>query len=133
MQLPANRCLRQAFLTPALQVLAQQRDGPFDRLVAEVLRAPLEAGDEGDLEVFGPQAGVIAPALIGQSSRVACLFIALDPVINAHATSAEHAGNFGKGAPRSGFQDGQGAAEQSRIGGSVQLLLQSAALSVGQS
>jgi hypothetical protein len=132
-QLPANRRLRKAFLPPALQVLAQQRDGPFDRLVAEVLRAPLEAGDEGRLEVLGPQAGVIAPALIDQGRRVSCLLIALDPVVDAHTAGAEHAGDFGNGAPASGFQDGQGAAEEARIGGIAQLPFQSAALGVGQS
>lgn len=132
-QLPANRRLRDTFLAPAPQVLAQQRDGPFDRLVAEVLRAPLEAGDEGRLEFLRPHAGVIAPALIDQGRRVSCPLIARDPMIDTHATGAERAGDLGNGAPRSGFQDGQGTAEEARIGGIAQLLFQSAALGVGQS
>src|SRR3954469_1761144 len=72
--LSADGRLGQALRAPAFQVLAQQRDGPGDRLVAEVLRPPLEAGSEGRLEFLGPQAGVIAPALIDHGGRVACLF-----------------------------------------------------------
>jgi hypothetical protein len=131
--LPANRRLGEVRLAPTPQVLAQQRDGPFDSLVAEILRAPPEAGDEGRLEVLGPQAGVVAPALVGQSGRVSCPLIAVDPVVDAHATGAEHTGDFGNGAPRSGLQDSEGTAEESGVGGIAQLLFQSASLGVGQS
>ena len=130
---PADRRLGEALLTPALQVLAQQRHGPFDRLVAELLRAPLEGGDEGRLGPLGPQAGVIPPALVGQGSRVSFLFIPRDPVVDAHATGAEHAGDLGNRAPGGGFQDGEGAPEEAGIRGGAQLLLKSAALGVGQS
>jgi hypothetical protein len=114
------------------QVLPQQRDGPFDRLIAERLRAPVEGGDESRPEFVGPQAGVVAPALVGQGRRVSGLLIARDPVVDAHATGAEHAGNLGNRAAGGGFQDSQGAAEEADIRGAAQLLFKAAPLGGGQ-
>jgi hypothetical protein len=131
-QLAADGRLGQALRAPALQVLAQQRDGPRDRLVAEVLRPPLEAGDESRLEFLGPQAGVIAPALVDQGGRVAGLSEARDPGVNADAAGAEEAGDLGDGAAASGFQDCQSAAVEASIRSIVQLLFQSASLGGGQ-
>ncbi len=131
--LPPHRRLGEALLAPALQVFAQQRDGPFDRLVAELLRPPLEGGDEGRLEFLGPQGGVVAPALVGQGGRVSRLLVPGDPVVDAHAARAQQAGDLGDGAPGGGLQDGEGAAEKAGVRGGAQLLLKSAALGVGQS
>lgn len=131
--LPADRRLGEALLTPAPQVLAQQRDGPFDGLVAELLRAPLEGGDEGRSELLGPQAGVVPPALVGQGNRVSLLFIPRDPVVDAHAAGAEQAGDLGDRTPGGGLQDGEGASEEAGIRGGAELLLKPAALGVGQS
>jgi hypothetical protein len=131
--LPADRRLGEALLTPALQVLAQQRDGPFDRLVAELLRAPPEGGGEGRLEFLGPQAGVIPAALVGQGGRVSFLLIPRDPVVDAQAAGAEQAGDLGDRAPGGGLQDGEGPPEEAGIRGGAELLLKSAALGVGQS
>jgi hypothetical protein len=130
-QLSADGRHGQALRAPAFQVLAQQRDGPRNRLVAEVLRPPLEAGSESRLEFLGPQAGVIAPALIDQGGRVACLLVARDPVVDADAAGAEEAGDLGDGAAASGFQDSQGAAVEASIRVIVQLLFQSASLGGG--
>jgi hypothetical protein len=114
-------------------MLAQQRDGPLDGLVAEVLRPPRESGREGRLEFLGPQAGVIAPALVGQGSRVSRLLIALDPVVDAHATGAEHPGDLSDRAAVGRLQDSEGAPEESGIPGLAQLLFESASLGGGQS
>src|SRR5262249_53004959 len=57
--------------------LLQQRDGPLQRLVAEVSRPPLQGGGQGRLEVLGPGGGAVASPLVDQGGRVMCLLVAV--------------------------------------------------------
>jgi len=132
MQLPADRGLRKVRAAPAGQVFAQQRDRPLDRLIAEVLRPPLEGGRQGRLQLLGPQAGVIATALVGQGRRVVPLLVAGDPVVDAHAAGAEQPGDLGNRSAGGRLQDREGAPEQPRIVGLTQLLFESSAPRSGQ-
>jgi hypothetical protein len=75
---------------------------------------------------------MIAATLIGQVCRVARLLITVDPVVNAHATGAEQAGDLSDRTTARCLQDSEGPSEESRIVGLTQLLLKSAALGSGQ-
>jgi len=131
-QPPADRRLGEARPTPALQVLLQQRDGPFDRPVAEVIRPPLERGGEVGPEFVRPRAGVIAPTPVRQGGRVARLVVARDPVVDAHPAGAEHPGDLGDGSPGGRLRDGPGAAKEPGVGGVAQLPFESGPLGGGQ-
>jgi hypothetical protein len=113
-------------------VLLQQRDGPFERLVAEMSRPPLQGGGKGGLQVFGPEGGAIASPLIYQVGRVVCLLIAIDPLVDAHPAGSEQSGDFGDGPARSSFQDGQGSPEETSIRSTLELLFKAASLVRGQ-
>jgi hypothetical protein len=131
-QLPADRGLGDALALPALQVLPEQGDGPLHRLVAEVGRPLLQGGGEGRLEVLGPEGGTIAPAPVGQGRRVARLAIAVDPVVHADSARAKQPGDFGNGPPSGRLQDGQGTAEEVRVGGASELLFEPVPLCRGE-
>jgi hypothetical protein len=131
-ELPPDGCRRDALAPPVLQMLLQKRDGPLHRLIAEVTGPPLQGGGESHLEILGPKGGVIAPALVCQAGRVVRLLIAVDPVVDADPTGAEESGDLGDGAPGSGLQDGQGAAEETGITGTPEWLFELASLCRGQ-
>ncbi len=111
----------------------EQGDGPLHCLVAEVHRPPLEGGGEGCLKILSPNSGAIAPTLIGQRLRVVGGAIAVDPVIDADPAGAEQLRDVGDGPASSGLQNGQGAAEQARIGSVSELLFESMPLGGGES
>ncbi len=96
-------------------MLLQQGHGPRDGLIAKVLRPPLQTGHERCLEVIGPQAGVIAPALIDQGGRVGRLFIARNPMVDAHPRGPEHAGDLSDGATVGRLQDRQSTPKEPSV------------------
>src|SRR5262249_22749378 len=118
--------------TPALQVFLQQRDGPVERLIAEVLRSSLQTGSQGRQEFFRPTRGSIPTALVCQTGRILRLAIPRDPVMHAHPAGPQELCDLGGGSAGSRLQDCQGTPEDASIVCGSQLLLESPPLCGGQ-
>jgi hypothetical protein len=116
------------FATPAFQVFLEQRDGPFDGLIAEVLWSPLQTGTQGRQDFVGPNGGSIPTALVCQAVRIIRRAVACDPVMNARPAGPEKLCNIDDGSAGSRFQDGQGTPEDASIVCGPQLLFESSPL-----
>jgi hypothetical protein len=127
-ELAPDRRLRKVFATPALEVFLEQRNRPFDRLIAEVLRSSFQAGRQGRHEFFGPNGGSIPTALVCQTRRIMALAITRNPVIDAHPAGPKELCNIRDGSAGSRLQDCQGTPKDARIVCGPQLLLESPSL-----
>ena len=93
------------------------------------------AGQEGGQQVFLvliEQRVASAPGLVVQRQGVAGLGVVLDPVVDALAGDAEHAGQLGRRAALVELQDGQGAPQDAGVQGFGQLATETASLPRGQ-
>jgi hypothetical protein len=78
--------------------------------------------------VFVQRPRTSRPLLVPQRLGVMALGVGPDPVVDALPGHAEHTGDVGCGAPLVELQDGQGAPQEARVQGLLQLAPQAASL-----
>jgi len=127
-QRPPQRVLGRPPFRGELQDLLEQGYGPARVRVAEFLGRPGEEGRQQVLLVFVEQRVAPPPGLVVQRQGVVGLGVALDPVVDALAGHAEHAGQLGGRAAPVELQHGQGAPQDAGVQGFGQLTPEAAAL-----
>jgi hypothetical protein len=100
--------------------------------VAELLRGAGQEGGQQVLLILVEQRATPPPRLVVQRLGVVVPGVVLDPVVDALAGDAEHAGQLGGRAAPVELQDGQGAPQDAGVQGLGQLTPEAAALPRGQ-
>jgi len=120
-QRPPEGRVGDALVGDELKDLPQQGHRPTGGRVAEVLGRDGEEGLQQVFLVLVEQRGPATAGLVGQRGGVAVAQVRRDPVVDALAGDAEHAGNVSGGAPEVELQDREGAAVEAGVRGASEL------------
>jgi hypothetical protein len=131
-QLAADCRLRRGVVAVVGQVLAQQRDGPLDGPVAQGIRPPGQRLAESGAPLLGPNGGVVAAPAVAEAGGGALGLEAEQPLVDAHAASAQQAGDLRDGTAGSDLQQGEGPAVEHGVARQAELFLQLRPLASGQ-
>ena len=132
MQCPAQRVIGQPLPRGDLQNVLEQGDRPTRVRVAEFLGRKGQENPQQVLLVFVHRPVAPPSRLVLERLGVVGLGIRLDPVVDARAGYAEHAGQVGDGTPPVELQVGQSSSQDARVQGLRELAPEALALPRGQ-